>query len=114
MFNISPDLTPGVTSESELANLIWARDEAARRLSKRLGVDSWVYVNQYVSIDWETWHALDDLTQRAIGLAVEDLARERQRSVRDQESKLENLIAQDSLALKFPGGTNSSIGRFLS
>jgi len=103
-----------VLTDQDIANLVWQRDDAAKKLSQKLGIDVWVSVNQYVTISWETWHDLDDLTKRAIGLEIEALAQDKQKAVREQESKLENLITKDSLALKFPNQTNSSIGRFMS
>jgi hypothetical protein len=93
--------------------MVWHRDELAKKRAKRLGIDAWVSICQYVSISWETWISLDELTKRAIGLEVEELSKVRQQSVREQESKLENLLTKESMSLKFPTSVNSSIGHLM-
>lgn len=98
----------------DIANLVWQRDQLAQEISKKYEIAEWVSVNQYVSISWETWHQLDDLVKRAIGLEIEEIARSRQQSMREQEIKLEGLMAKESIALKFPNATNTSIGKYLS
>jgi hypothetical protein len=98
----------------DIANMVWQRDELAKSISKRYEIDVWVSINQYVNISWESWHDLDDLVKRAIGLEIEEIARSKQQAVRDQEMKLENLMAKDSASLKFPNPTTPAINKFLS
>lgn len=101
-------------TDEQFAQLIWRRDETARRLSRKCEVAAWLSVNQYVSVDWQTWLSLSDNLKRAIGIEVEELAQARQRSAKEQESKLESLMSKEALSLKFPNQTGSSIGRFLN
>jgi hypothetical protein len=49
-----------------------------------------------------------------MSLEVEELARSSQNNKRDQDMKLENMLSKESMGLKFPSATGSSIGRLLS
>jgi hypothetical protein len=101
-------------SEKQFANFIYARDDAAKTLAKKYEIGAWVSINQFVSISWDTWLELTDLTRRAIALEVEEIARQRNNSHKQQEEKLERLMAEESSKLKFPNQVGSTINRFLS
>lgn len=82
-------------------------------VSQQLEISSWFAVNQYVSLSWETWLNLDSLVRRAISIEAEQLANMRQQASRDQNEKLEALMAKENAAIKFPSPTGSSINRLL-
>lgn len=104
----------GPRDDAELANLLWQRDDLARQVAKKYEIAEWVAINQFVSISWESWHTLEDIVKRAIGLEIEDLARKRQQSSVEQERKLESLMAKENSSLKFPNQPSNTINRFLS
>lgn len=47
-------------------------------------------------------------------MEVEELSRAMSSSKREQEMKLENLMAKDNAGVRFPNAPSSSIGRLLS
>ncbi len=103
----------GKTSE-DIAQEFWARDDKARALAQKYEIDSWVAINQVVTISWETWLNLDNLLKRAIALEVENVVRERQSAQSDQQRKIDRVMAEQSAGLRFPNPIKSSIQDILN
>lgn len=80
---------------------MWALDDRARSIVQRYEIESWVGINQVVSISWESWLSMDYLLKRAIAMQVEEVNRVRQNQAREQQQKLDNMLATQGTQLKF-------------
>jgi hypothetical protein len=93
---------------------VYGQEDAAKNIGNKYEINNWVSVNQYVTISLDEWLKLNDLVKKAICMEVESISRARSHSTKEQEHKLEQLMAEQNSALKFPSQTGSSINRFLS
>ena len=91
---------------------MWARDDAAKKVSAKYEIANWVSINQFVTLDWDTWLNLNDIQRRALALEVEELARNATDSKREQEVKLEKMLSKENTGIQFPSSNFSPIGRF--
>lgn len=92
-----------IRTAEDLAQYIWALDEKAKLVSRKLDVSGWYAVNSFShgAISWESWVKLDDLVKKALILEAESLANKQRQAQQQQELKYNDLLANRGNQLKF-------------
>jgi hypothetical protein len=114
-----------ITNE-ELENLVLTRDtvfqDAAKVISKKYNIKTWVGINQLVNVSLSEWLGLTedpfirhygypDIVMRAVAMEVEDLSNELDKKRKDQELRMKELVQKPALDALSASAPNSALSK---